>query len=75
MIHYFVFILNELLMGIIPIAINKFMIIFYLEIGINGILIVLQLFMLFKSKDLMNKLINIINIISYCLLITSYVLV
>lgn len=62
-------------MGIIPIAINKYLIIFYLEIGINGILIVLQFLMLIKSKNLKNKLINIINIISYCILITSYVLV
>ncbi|CAD8160102.1 unnamed protein product [Paramecium pentaurelia] len=75
LIHYFIFILNELLMGIIPIAINKFLIIFYLEIGINGILIVLQFLMLLKSKNIKNKLINITNIISYCLLITSYVLV
>lgn len=62
-------------MGIIPIAINKYLIIFYLEIGINGILIILQFLMLIKSKNLKNKLINIINIISYCILITSYVLV
>ncbi|CAK81746.1 unnamed protein product (macronuclear) [Paramecium tetraurelia] len=75
LVHYFICIFNELLMGIIPIAINKFVIVFYLEIGANGVLIVLQFLILFKSKNLKDKLINITNIISYCLLITSYVLV
>ncbi|CAD8064659.1 unnamed protein product [Paramecium sonneborni] len=75
LIHYSLFILNELLMGISPIAINNFLIAFYFEIGVYGILILLQIFMIFQCKDLKNRLINIVNILSYCILISSYVLI